>query len=71
MLPMMVKKNRVSKEENKDMLSPIDFVPTQCAAWRFSMLNDLIGLSDSEIQSIDIPTLLVGYQYFLLSTAFR
>ena len=59
MLPLMVKNGRVSRAGNKDMLSPIDYVPAECAAWRFSMLNDSTGLSDKEIQSIRVPTLLV------------
>lgn len=59
MLPLMVRKGRVSRTGNEDMLSPIDFVPAQCAAWRFSMLNDSFGLSDTEIQNITVPTILV------------
>lgn len=58
MLPLMVRKGRVSRTGNEDMLSPIDFVPAQCAAWRFSMLNDSFGLSDTEIQNITVPTIL-------------
>ena len=59
MLPLMVRKGRVSRAGNEDMLSPIDYVPAQCAAWRFSMLNDSTGLSDREVQEIRVPTLLV------------
>ena len=59
MLPLMVKNGRVSRAGNENMLSPIDYVPAECAAWRFSMLNDSTGLSDTEIQSIRVPTLLV------------
>jgi hypothetical protein len=59
MLPLMVRKGRVSRAGNEDMLSPIDYVPAQCAAWRFSMLNDSTGLSGREIQEIAVPTLLV------------
>ncbi|KAG0579258.1 hypothetical protein KC19_4G086100 [Ceratodon purpureus] len=58
LLPLMVRKGRVSRTGNEDMLSPIDYVPARCAAWRFSMLNDNTGLSDSEIQGITVPTLL-------------
>ncbi|KAG0591387.1 hypothetical protein KC19_1G171700 [Ceratodon purpureus] len=58
MLPLMVRKGRVSRAGNEDMLSPIDYVPAQCAAWRFSMLNDSTGLSDREVQEIRVPTLL-------------
>jgi len=60
MLPLMVKNGRVSRAGNEDMLSPIDYVPAECAAWRFSMLNDSTGLSDKEIQSIRVPTLLLA-----------
>lgn len=60
MLPLMVRKHRVSRAGNEDMLSPIDYVPAQCAAWRFSMLNDSTGLSDSEVKDIKVPTLLVA-----------
>ncbi|KAG0563540.1 hypothetical protein KC19_8G039500 [Ceratodon purpureus] len=56
LLPLMVRKGRVSRTGNEDMLSPIDYVPARCAAWRFSMLNDNTGLSDSEIQGITVPT---------------
>ena len=59
MLPLMVRKGRVSRAGNEDMLSPIDYVPAPCAAWRFSMLNDSTGLSDREVQEITVPTLLV------------
>lgn len=59
MLPLMVRKHRVSRAGNEDMLSPIDYVPAQCAAWRFSMLNDSTGLSDSQVKDIKVPTLLV------------
>lgn len=59
MLPLLVRKGRVSRAGNEDMFSPIDYVPAQCAAWRFSMLNDNSGLSDREIQGITVPTLLV------------
>jgi hypothetical protein len=60
MLPLMVKRNRVSIKGHETLLSPIDFVPAECGAWRFSMLNDSTGLSDVDIQSINMPTLLVG-----------
>jgi pimeloyl-ACP methyl ester carboxylesterase len=59
LLPLMVKRNRVSTLGNEDLLSPIDYVPAPCAAWRFSMLNDNSGLSDHDIKSITVPTLLV------------
>ena len=59
MLPLMVRQGRVSRPGNEDMLSPIDYVPAQCAAWRFAMLNDSTGLSDREVQGITVPTLLV------------
>lgn len=58
MLPLMVKRNRVSIKDHETLLSPIDFVPAECGAWRFSMLNDSTGLSDVDIQSINMPTLL-------------
>ncbi|CAK9251735.1 unnamed protein product [Sphagnum jensenii] len=58
MLPLMVKRNRVSIKFHETLLSPIDFVPAECGAWRFSMLNDSTGLSDVDIQSINMPTLL-------------
>ncbi|KAH9564058.1 hypothetical protein CY35_04G004500 [Sphagnum magellanicum] len=58
LLPLMVKRNRVSTLGNEDLLSPIDYVPAPCAAWRFSMLNDNSGLSDHDIKSITVPTLL-------------
>jgi pimeloyl-ACP methyl ester carboxylesterase len=58
MLPLMVKRNWVSIKDHETLLSPIDFVPAECGAWRFSMLNDSTGLSDVDIQSINMPTLL-------------
>ncbi|CAK9229154.1 unnamed protein product [Sphagnum troendelagicum] len=58
MLPLMVKRNRVSIKDHETLLSPVDFVPAECGAWRFSMLNDSTGLSDVDIQSINMPTLL-------------
>jgi hypothetical protein len=68
MLPLMVRKGRVSRAGNEDMLSPIDYVPAQCAAWRFSMLNDSTGLSDRELKDIKVPTLLVST--FLFESSF-
>lgn len=63
LLPLMVKRNRVSTLGNEDLLSPIDYVPAPCAAWRFSMLNDNSGLSDHDIKSITVPTLLVSIPF--------
>lgn len=59
LLPLLVKRNRVSKAGTGDFLSPMDFVPAACAAWRLSMLNDNSGLEDEEISRISMPTLLV------------
>ncbi|CAM6097309.1 unnamed protein product [Calypogeia fissa] len=60
LLPLLVKRNRVSKAGTEDFLSPIDFVPAACAAWRLSMLNDNSGLEDGDLSSITMPTLLIA-----------
>ncbi|XP_024533756.1 acyltransferase-like protein At1g54570, chloroplastic isoform X1 [Selaginella moellendorffii] len=59
LLPLMVKRNRVSSTDD-DLLSPIDFVPAECAAFRLSMLNDQAELSDGELRSIQMPTLILS-----------
>ncbi|BBN06382.1 hypothetical protein MPTK1_3g20640 [Marchantia polymorpha subsp. ruderalis] len=59
LLPLMVKRNRVSTAGTEDFLSPVDFVPAACAAWRLAMLNDDSGLSDDELRVVSMPTLLL------------
>ncbi|KAL2633848.1 hypothetical protein R1flu_005327 [Riccia fluitans] len=60
LLPLLVKRNRVSTSGTEDFLSPLDFVPASCAAWRLAMLNDLTGLSDDDLRVVTMPTLLVA-----------
>eukprot|EP00850_Spirogloea_muscicola_P020586 SM000220S07065 [mRNA] locus=s220:160764:166670:- [translate_table: standard] len=60
LLPLMVKRNRVSRTSNKDLLSPVDFVPSACAAWRLAMLNDEAGLEERDLAEIKTPTLLIA-----------
>eukprot|EP01018_Ginkgo_biloba_P015333 Gb_25176 [translate_table: standard] len=59
LLALMVKHNLVSRKGIEDILSPIDYVPADCAAWRFMLLNNDAGLLEDDIRSIYIPTLVV------------
>ncbi|KAL3693711.1 hypothetical protein R1sor_007362 [Riccia sorocarpa] len=59
-LPLLVKRNRVSTSGTEEFLSPLDFVPAGCAAWRLAMLNDLTSLSDSDLRVVSMPTLLIA-----------
>lgn len=58
MLPLLVKRNRVSADANKDLLSPIDYVPAACAAWRLHMLNEGTP-SAEELANLKQPVMLV------------
>eukprot|EP00850_Spirogloea_muscicola_P017443 SM000150S01702 [mRNA] locus=s150:170806:176778:+ [translate_table: standard] len=60
LLPLMVKRNRVSRTSNEDLLSPVDFVPSACAAWRLAMLNDEAGLEEQDLAEIKTSTLLIA-----------
>ncbi|GAQ85441.1 hypothetical protein KFL_002350160 [Klebsormidium nitens] len=57
MLPLLVKRNRVSADANKDLLSPIDYVPAACAAWRLHMLNEGTP-STEELANLKQPVML-------------
>lgn len=59
-LPLLVKRNRVTSMLEEDMLSPVDYVPAPCASWRLSLLNDESGLEENQLSKIKTPTLLVA-----------
>lgn len=63
MLPLLVKRNRVSADANKDLLSPIDYVPAACAAWRLQMLNEGTPTLE-ELAAITQPTMLVSTPFW-------
>ncbi|XP_059067699.1 phytyl ester synthase 2, chloroplastic [Cryptomeria japonica] len=68
-LALMVKYDLVSNRGIGDIGPPIDSLPADCAAWRFSMLNDDAGLSEDDIRSIDIPTIvIVSAEDYVLSS---
>eukprot|EP00897_Mesotaenium_endlicherianum_P009126 jgi/Mesen1/8241/ME000443S07389 len=60
LLPLLVKRNRVPRVDGQEPLSPVDYVPAACAAWRFSMLNDDSGLENADLASIPTPTLILA-----------
>lgn len=66
---LMVRSDLISNRGIGDLHPFIDFLPADCVAWRFSMLNDDAGLSEDDIRSINIPTLvIVSAEDYVLSS---